>query len=289
MNVGSTRRAIGLGLLVTFLWSSSYVLIDVGLRTLPPLSFAALRYGLAAAMLAVATVLRGQHRSLASASRVEWLRLLALGVLLYGVTQGGQFLALTSLRAAAVSLLLTATPAVVAAVAWPTLGERPTARTGVGVVTLVAGAVLYFDAAPALGAGLLAGLLALAGNAGGAVVGRAANRDRTLPALAVTTVSMTVGALLLAATALATEPIPPLAPPEIGVVAWLAVVNTALAFWLWNVALRTLTAVEASVVNNTMLLQVAALGWLALGQSLSPLDLLALGVVGVGALLAATG
>lgn len=280
---------MGLGLLVTFLWSSSYVLIDVGLRTLPPLSFAALRYGLAAAILAAATVLRGHHRLLASASRVEWLRLVALGVLLYGVTQGGQFLALTSLRAASVSLLLTATPAAVAAVAWPALGERPTPRIGVGVVALLAGAVVYFDAAPALGGGLVAGLVALAGNAGGAVVGRAANRDRTLPALAVTTVSMTVGALLLAATALAAEPLPPLAAPEVGIVVWLAVVNTALAFWLWNVALRTLTAVEASVVNNTMLLQVAVLGWLALGQSLGPIDLLALGVVGVGALLAATG
>jgi len=38
-------------LLVTFLWSTSWVLIKVGLEDLPPLTFAGLRYGLAALVL----------------------------------------------------------------------------------------------------------------------------------------------------------------------------------------------------------------------------------------------
>ena len=52
------------------------------------------------------------------------------------------------------------------------------------------------------------------------------------------------------------------------VIVWLALVNTALAFTLWNHTLRTLTAAESSVVNNTMLAQIAILAWLFLGENL---------------------
>ena len=45
-----------------------------------------------------------------------------------------------------------------------------------------------------------------------------------------------------------------------------AVVNTAFAFTVWNHTLRTLTAVESSVMNNTMLIQVAVLAWLILDE-----------------------
>ena len=49
----SHRPAIALALLVTFLWSTSWILIRWGLddEELAPLGFAAMRYGLAAAVL----------------------------------------------------------------------------------------------------------------------------------------------------------------------------------------------------------------------------------------------
>ena len=66
------------------------------------------------------------------------------------------------------------------------------------------------------------------------------------------------------------------------VVGWLAVVNTAFAFTLWNHTLQTLTAVESSVVNNTMTIQIAVLAVLFLGERLDAVQL-------VGLLLAASG
>lgn len=45
--------------------------------------------------------------------------------------------------------------------------------------------------------------------------------------------------------------------------------NTAFAFTLWNRTLRSLTAVESSIINSTMLGQIAVLAWLFLGESLS--------------------
>jgi drug/metabolite transporter (DMT)-like permease len=76
--------------------------------------------------------------------------------------------------------------------------------------------------------------------------------------------------------------LPPLAAKDVLVIVWLAVVNTALAFTLWNRSLRTLTAVESSVINNSMLIQVGVLAWIFLGEGFGPRQ-------GVGLALAALG
>jgi drug/metabolite transporter (DMT)-like permease len=47
------------------------------------------------------------------------------------------------------------------------------------------------------------------------------------------------------------------------------VVNSAFAFTWWNLTLRTLTAMESSMINNTMLFHIALLAWLFLGEQLT--------------------
>ena len=70
------------------------------------------------------------------------------------------------------------------------------------------------------------------------------------------------------------------------IIAWLAVVNTALAFTLWNVALRWLGAGETAVINNTMLLQIALLGWIFLDEAPTGWQWVGLVVVSAGIALA---
>ena len=67
----------------------------------------------------------------------------------------------------------------------------------------------------------------------------------------------------------ALDEIPPLSWRSWAIIGWLAVINTAFAFTLWNVTLQTLTAVEASIINNTMLVQIAVLAWVFLGETLN--------------------
>lgn len=273
--------------LVTVLWSSSYVLIKIGLADIPALTFAGLRYGIAAALLLVLFVSRGQHRALRGLPRRELGLLVALGVFLYAVTQGAQFVALQYLRAATISLVLSFTPAVVALCAVPALGERPSRRQWAWIGVLLCGVGVYFhpfDFRTAAVAGLAVMALGVLANAFGAVLGRRVNRHRTLPPLAVTAVSMSVGAALLLAAGVALQGLPALGVRNWAIVLWLAVVNTAFAFTLWNRTLQTLSATESSVVNNTMLVQIAVLGWVFLGESLTPLDVVGLGVVTVGAM-----
>ena len=62
--------------------------------------------------------------------------------------------------------------------------------------------------------------------------------------LTVTTVSMGVGAAVLLLVGFTTQGLPTLDWQSWAIIGWLAVVNTALAFTLWNLSLRTLSAME---------------------------------------------
>lgn len=282
--------ALALALLVTFLWSTSWVLIKLGLDQLelPPLSFAGLRYVLAALILlplALPTLRRlGRwhgRRHLAG-------RVILLGLLLYAVTQGAQFAALVHLPAVAIALVLSTTPVVVA-LASLRGGERPSRLQLVGIGGLVVGAALYFgpfELGEAAALGLAIALIGLAANAAAAVLGRALARDSIDAVggvLGLTALSMAVGSIVLLAVGLAVEGLPPLNVEAWLIIGWLALVNTALAFTLWNHTLRTLTAVESSVVNNMMLIQVAILAWVFLGEALSVVEIggLALALAGI--------
>ena len=70
------------------------------------------------------------------------------------------------------------------------------------------------------------------------------------------------------------------------VILWLGVVNTAFAFYLWNVSLQHLSAMESSIINNTMMIQIAVLSWIFLQERLSGLEIGGLLVAAVGIFLA---
>lgn len=64
-----------------------------------------------------------------------------------------------------------------------------------------------------------------------------------------------------------------------------AVVSTALAFTLWNLSLRRLTAVESAGINNTMLIQIAVLAWILLSEAPGTLGLAGILIVSIGVFL----
>lgn len=281
--------ALLLAVFVTFLWSTSWVLIKVGLAaSLPPLSFAGLRYGLAVLCLApFALGTAAARAALRSAPRETAGRLALLGFVYIAVAQGGQFAALALLPAATVSILLATTPVVVALASAAARSEAPTGRQWAGIAVAASGAVLYFrpeTLAVTSAAGLAAALVSLGANAAGSLLGRKVNREAALAPLHVTFVSLAVGSVVLLSAGVARDGLPTLDARSGAVVAWLAVVNTALAFTLWNRTLKTLTAVESSVVNGLMLPQIAILAVVVLGETLGLREVAGLVLVGVGTL-----
>ena len=77
---------------------------------------------------------------------------------------------------------------------------------------------------------------------------------------------------------------PEISPRGWMIVGWLAAANTALAFWLWNRAQAVLSALESSLINNTMLIQIAVLAVLFLGERLSAMQVAGLALAGAGVL-----
>jgi drug/metabolite transporter (DMT)-like permease len=139
-----------------------------------------------------------------------------------------------------------------------------------GIAVFLIGATLYFSPISAVeGAthGFLLAATTVLANAAAALIGRFVNRARLASPVAITGVTMGVGAALLLGIGVGTQGLPSLGLGGWGMVLWLAVVNTALAFTLWNRTLRVLSAVESSTINNTMLVQIALLAWLFLGET----------------------
>ncbi len=113
---------------------------------------------------------------------------------------------------------------------------------------------------------MVAAGIGFAANAASAVLGRHVNRDTTMSPVVVTAVSMAIGAGVLVVVGVAVEGVPRVGLRAGLLVAWLALVNTAAAFTLWNHAQRHLTALESTGINNTMLVQIAVLAWVFLGE-----------------------
>jgi drug/metabolite transporter (DMT)-like permease len=215
------------------------------------------------------------------------MQLLVLGVLFYAVTQGAQFLGLAYLPSVTVSLLLNFTAVMVALLGIVFLGERPSSMQWLGVALSIVGTIIYFypislPASQLLGLGIV--VVGVIANAISAVMGRSINRTGDISPLVVTVVSMGIGSLLLLVSGLATQGLPPLSLGEWANIVWLAVASTAVAFTLWNHTLRVLSAVESSVINNTMLIQIAVLAWLFLGERLTAQQIVGMLVAGTGAL-----
>ncbi len=259
-------------LFVTFLWSTSWVLIKIGLKDIPALTFAGLRYGLAFLCLLPFLLRPASLAAMRGLSGRAWARLVVLGLLFYAVTQGAQFLGLFYLRPATVNLLLSFTPGLVALLGIAWLAERLTALQWAGTALSLAGVVVYFypvSLAPGEAIGLAVVTVCVLANAVSSILGRHINRGGDIQPLIVTGVSMGVGAGVLLVSGVGIQGLPSLSPLNWAIVGWLAVVNTALAFTLWNHTLRTLSAAESSIINNTMLIQIAILAWLFLGDWLS--------------------
>ena len=287
MNLSERTRAILQALLVTFLWSVSFVLIKTSLKDIPPLIFAGLRYSMA--VLFLLPGLFRQRSQLKTLSGRDWVQLVILGLVFYTLTQGGQFLSLSHLPAITFSLILNFTTVLVALFGIIGLREYPSTLQWFGIGVFIAGVLVYF-----LNAGVSAGEpigfvlagITMVANAAAGLLGRGINRSKRIPPILVTTISMAVGAVVLLIAGLVMEGWPHLTWRSVLVILCLGAVNTALAFQLWNRSLQHLSAVESSIINNTMLIQIAVLAWLFLGETLNGVEIIGLALAAVGIFLA---
>lgn len=287
-STASHSRSVLIALFVVFLWATSWVFIRVGLDEIPALTFAALRYALAFMCLLPFAVSSRHRTSLRLLRRQVLWQLLALGLFLYTVTQGAIFLALAYLPAVTVNLLWSFSTIVVALLGVVILVEWPSRFQWLGVALASLGAIIYFYPAGLSQvnlAGIAVCVVGIGANASAVILGRNINRSGEIPPLVVTAVSMGFGSLTLLVIGVSIQGLPSISVSGWAIVAWLAVVNTALAFTLWNYTLRTLSATESSIINGTMMIWIPILAVEFLGETIVPRELLGLIVAATGTLI----
>lgn len=270
-------------LLVTFLWSTSLILIKLYINEIPPLLFAGLRYAIAVILLAPA--LWRYRADIKALSKHDWLMLFILGVVYYAITQGAQFISLKYVDMVTISLILTFTSPLVAFIGILFLKEPVLPQQWTGTIIFMVGVFIYFSQKTLSTLslfGIAMVLLSLISNSTGTVLGRYANREQKYNALVVTGISMFFGAIFLLGSGLSIHGLPKFELKSWLIIFYVASVNTAFAFWLWNHSMRTLSAMESSIINNTMLIQISVLSWIILKERITFFE-------GIGLLIAIIG
>ena len=283
------ETAVAISLLVTLLWSSSFVLVKVGLREIHPLMLVSVRYGVASLLLLAAAVRRRKGKVLqVSLSMAD---IVILGVTGYVLAQGLQIYGLYYLPAVSVTFILNFTPLMVLVLGVAVLGERPTRAQLAGMVLALVGVYLYFGDAAIPNDPLGVAITAVSGIGWACymVYLRKKLSASAQDAFAVTALPMALGSIVLLVLAIGSGA---LSVPSVqggAIILWLGVVNTAAAFVLWNAALHHLPAFEQSALQNTMLIQIAVLAWLFLGESLHMAQYAGIALVFAGVLVVQLG
>lgn len=267
--VPSRRNAVIMAFLCTTIWSSTWILARIGLKEMDALPFAALRYVLAFILLLPFIFRRKPREAICRLTRKEWLLFAGLGLLAYPINQGAIFLAMTYLPNTTISLITNMSPILLAILGGLFLNEKLDDKQYLGIAVTIAGALVFF--LPVVdgkvnATGVLLSFITLFANVIQTIIVRKMLKSGDYPALLVTVIPMGIGAVLMGGGTSVWEWIPRISLMVWGVLLVLSLVNTAIAFTVWNVALQRLTAVEANVISNTMLVQVAILSWIFLGD-----------------------
>ncbi|MFB7616044.1 EamA family transporter [Kitasatospora sp. NPDC056181] len=269
------RNRLGI-VLVTALapavWGSTYLVTTELLPPNRPLLAAVLR-ALPAGLLLIAITRRLPKGS-------WWWRSLVLGALNIGAFMALLFIAAYRLPGGVAATVGAVQPLIAAGLSAGLLGDRLSLRTLLsGIAGVIGVSLLVLRANAQLDA------LGVAAALGGAVVmatGVVLSKRWTSPAplLATTGWQLTAGGLMLAPVALLVEGAPPshLTGANLLGYAYLGLIGAAVSYALWFRGIRALPPTSVTFLGLLSPVVATALGWLVLGQDLSP-------VQGVGAVI----
>jgi drug/metabolite transporter (DMT)-like permease len=270
------------GLLVTFLWSSSYVLVKIGLIDLSPFFFATVRYTIAFALLLLLLIVRGNAHFNYDGKQLVYL--VVTGLMGYTFAQGLNFVGLSLLPAVSVSFLLNFTPLFVTLIEFVFLRVTISKIQIMGMLTSLFGAYIFFPVEFSMEElyGIIIVIVSGVAWASYMVLTRFYQSTQKFDSLIFTTSTMGVGSLGLMGLTLFFEGLQQLHASNFLIIVWLGLVNTAFAFFLWNHVLKSLKAYELSVLQNTMLVQIAVLSNFFLGEEITVRMLIGMAFVLIG-------
>lgn len=280
------RNLIGLlcGLGAASIWGGMYAVSKATLEVIPPFALVTLRLVLGMLTLAAVLARRGFPRM----PRGQSWQVIGVGFVGYGISLSLQFLGTKLSTAANGSLVTSATPAFVMVFAWMLLGERITLRRLFALLLATLGVVAVIDPRVAqLDPDLFAGNVLLLGAAVTWALYSVLARKVTqsLDVLTFSVIAFAGGlpvALPFGVWELKTAGVGEISLGVVGGVLFLGVISTALAMILWNNAFAILDAGTASLTFFAQPVVGTFLGWLFLGEQITPLFLVGGALIGIG-------
>ena len=276
------------GLGAASIWGGMYVVSKVVLEIIPPFALVSIRLLLGALTLLIVPLIRG----FPDISRKQVLQILGVGFVGYGISLSLQFLGTKMSTAANGSLVTSATPAFVLIFAWLLLRERitPLRLTSLTLATL--GVIAVIDPRSAqLNPELFLGNVALIGAAitwalYSVLVRKATQNLDVLPFSLIAFLGGLPVTIPMSAWELGTIQVGEITIGVIGGILFLGVISTALAMVLWNTAFALVDASLASLTFFAQPVVGTLLGWLFLGEQITPLFLLGGFLIGLGLIIA---
>jgi drug/metabolite transporter (DMT)-like permease len=271
------------------LFGSAFAAIKTGLRELPPVLFAGLRFDVAAVALLAYVVVKRPRSAWLPRTRVDLVGITVAATFLVAVNNGLLFVGQTTTTPAAAAVMYGLNPILAPLFAWFLLGQR-LSRTGVaGVGVALGGVLLIVQPSPAtlVDASAVGQLLVLAA-AGAVAFGSVLLRrlDPQVDSVALTAWAMAVGAVLLHGSSLAVGESP---TQVLGIDATTAVSvlvvglpATAVAYAIYFGLLARVGPVRVNLVAYAVPVFAALTGWLALGATVSVVTVLGFVVVVTG-------
>ncbi|MEU9300231.1 EamA family transporter [Streptomyces sp. NPDC048269] len=210
-----------------------------------------------------------------------WWKSAVLGTLNIGAFFPLLFLSAYRLPGGVAAVLGAVGPLFVIGLAALVLGERTSLRTvlaavvgafGVSMVVLTAEAKLDL-------VGIVAGVISSASMGAGTVMTKRWGRPEGVGPLAMTGWQLTAGGLVIIPVAALVEGAPPALDGNAFLgYGYMMLVNTGIAYWLWFRGIGQLTATSVTLLGPLSPLTAAVIGWAALGQALTPVQLVGMAI-----------
>ena len=264
----SRARVMAVWWIACLLWSAGWLFLKIGLRDLPPITFASYRLGLALVVLAAVVAIRGEWSRLRAS---DFPAIAISGLLLLGVNYALTFWGAQYLPSALTSVLQATSPVIGFIIGTATGAERFTIARGaalpigVGGVALISRGEFAADRLAALGSA------AVLGGAACAAVAYAIAKRRTthLPPALISAVQTLCAFVVLVPAALSVEGSPAAirwTTTALAALLYLGIASSVVAFWLNYWLLQRLSATAVLAMALVQPLIAAVLGALILGE-----------------------
>ena len=269
-------RDAALFLLLAVLFGGSFVAIKTGLRELPPVLFASLRFDLAAVALLSYVVFTKPRSAWLPRTRGDFLWIGTAALFLVGIANSLLFLGQGTTTPAVASVMLGLNPVLAPVFAWWLLGERLSRVGALGIGIALSGVVLIVQPSPSMftDASAVGQALVLAAAAAGALGSVLLNRvDPRLESVSLTAWATATGAVLLHAASFAAGESPAsildVGTATVASLLSVAIPSTALAYVIYFGLIDRVGPVRANLVAYAVPVFAALFGWLLLGAAVS--------------------